>query len=171
VVNSGNDAAGSTFDAIADELSRMDAPLEFIRVHHESDHTFPNVIPNPLLLENHAAIGDVVKRERADFGVAFDGDFDCRFFFDASGEFMPGEYVVGLLASIFLDKEAGAKIVHDPRVVWNTQDIVSEKSGVAVQSKMGTLLSSKRCGHMKRSTVVRCQRTIIFAILHTAIAG
>ena len=72
-----------------------------------------------------------MKREGADFGVAFDR---C-FFFDASGEFVPGEYVVGLLASIFLNKEAGAKIVHDPRVVWNTQEIVSDKSGVAVQSK------------------------------------
>ena len=137
VVNSGNGAAGPTFDAIADELSSLGAPLEFIRVHHEPDHTFPNGIPNPLLPENHAATGDAVKREGADFGVAFDGDFDRCFFFDASGEFVPGEYVVGLLASIFLDKEVGAKIVHDPRVVWNTQDIVSEKSGIAVQSKTG----------------------------------
>jgi len=137
VVNSGNGAAGPTFDAIADELSRMGAPLEFMRVHHEPDHTFPNGIPNPLLPENHAVTGDAVKREQADFGVAFDGDFDRCFFFDAAGEFVPGEYVVSLLASIFLDKEAGAKIVHDPRVVWNTQDIVSEKSGVAVQSKTG----------------------------------
>ena len=137
VVNSGNGAAGPTFDAIADELSCIGAPLEFIRVHHEPDHTFPNGIPNPLLPENHAATGDVVKLEAADFGVAFDGDFDRCFFFDASGEFVPGEYVVGLLASIFLDKEAGAKIVHDPRVIWNTQDIVSDKSGVAVQSKTG----------------------------------
>ena len=137
VVNSGNGAAGPTFDAIADELSRIGAPLEFIRVHHEPDHTFPHGIPNPLLPANHAATGEVVKREQADFGVAFDGDFDRCFFFDSSGEFVPGEYVVGLLASIFLDKEAGAKIVHDPRVVWNTQDIVSDRSGVAVQSKTG----------------------------------
>ena len=137
VINSGNGAAGPTFDAIADELARLDAPIEFIRVHHDPDHTFPHGIPNPLLPENHAATGDVVKREGADFGVAFDGDFDRCFFFDAAGEFVPGEYVVGLLASIFLDKEAGAKIVHDPRVVWNTQDIVTEKSGVVVQSKTG----------------------------------
>ena len=137
VVNSGNGAAGPTFDAIADELSWIGAPLEFIRVHHEPDHTFPNGIPNPLLTKNHAATGDVVKLEAADFGVAFDGDLDRCFFFDAAGEFVPGEYVVGLLASIFLDKGAGTKIVHDPRVVWNTQDIVSEKSGVAVQSKTG----------------------------------
>ena len=137
VVNSGNGAAGPTFDAIADELGRIGSPLEFIRVHHQPDHTFPNGIPNPLLPENHSATGNVVKHERADFGIAFDGDFDRCFFFDASGEFVPGEYVVGLLASIFLDKEAGAKIVHDPRVIWNTQDIVSEKFGVAVQSKTG----------------------------------
>ena len=137
VVNSGNGAAGPTFDAIADELGRVGSPLKFIRVHHEPDHTFPNGIPNPLLMENHAATGDVVKREDADFGVAFDGDFDRCFFFDSFGEFVPGEYVVGLLASIFLDKEVGATIVHDPRVVWNTQDIILEKSGVAVQSKTG----------------------------------
>ena len=137
VVNSGNGAAGPTFDAIADELAKMGSPLEFIRVHHEPDHTFPNGIPNPLLAENQAATGDVITREGADFGVAFDGDFDRCFFFDALGEFVPSEYVVGHLASIFLDKEPGSKIVHDPRVIWNTQDIVSQKSGFVVQSKTG----------------------------------
>ena len=106
-------------------------------MHHTADATFPNGIPNPLLLENHAATADVVKAEKADFGVAFDGDFDRCFFFDETGQFVPGEYVVGLLASIFLEKEAGAKIVHDPRVVWNTQDIVAQKGGIAVQSKTG----------------------------------
>ena len=137
VVNSGNGAAGPSFDAIAAELSRRGAPVEFIRVHHAPDHTFPNGIPNPLLPENHAATADVVVREGADIGVAFDGDFDRCFFFNGRGQFVPGEYVVGLLASIFLDREAGAKIVHDPRVVWNTQDIVAEKGGIAVQSKTG----------------------------------
>ena len=136
-VNSGNGAAGPTFDAIADRLSFLDAPLEFIRVHHVPDATFPNGIPNPLLPENHAATADVVKAEGADLGVAFDGDFDRCFFFDETGQFVPGEYVVGLLASIFLEKEAGAKIVHDPRVIWNTQDIVAQKGGIAVQSKTG----------------------------------
>ena len=137
VVNSGNGAAGPSFDAIASELGRRGAPVEFIRVHHTPDHTFPNGIPNPLLPENHAATADVVVREGADLGVAFDGDFDRCFFFDGHGQFVPGEYVVGLLASVFLDREAGAKIAHDPRVVWNTQDIVAEKGGIAVQSKTG----------------------------------
>jgi phosphomannomutase len=118
-------------------LAAQGAPLDVIRVHHDPDSTFPNGIPNPLLPENHAATADVVLREGADMGVAFDGDFDRCFFFDGAGRFVPGEYVVGLLASIFLEKEAGAKIVHDPRVIWNTQDIVAHKGGVAIQSKTG----------------------------------
>jgi phosphomannomutase len=137
VVNSGNGAAGPTFDAVAARLLELDAPLEFIRVHHTPDATFPNGIPNPLLPENHSATADVVRAEAADFGVAFDGDFDRCFFFDGTGQFVPGEYVVGLLASIFLEKETGAKIVHDPRVIWNTQDSVEQKGGTAVQSKTG----------------------------------
>ena len=137
VVNSGNGAAGPTFDAVALRLLELGAPLEFIRVHHTPDATFPNGIPNPLLPKNHPATADVVKAENADFGVAFDGDFDRCFFFDETGQFVPGEYVVGLLASIFLEKEVGAKIVHDPRVIWNTQDIVAQKAGIAVQSKTG----------------------------------
>ena len=79
----------------------------------------------------------MVKAESADFGVEFDGDFDRCFFFDEAGQFVPGEYIVGLLASVFLEKEVGAKIVHDPRVIWNTQEIVAQRGGVAVQSKMG----------------------------------
>jgi phosphomannomutase len=137
VINSGNGAAGPTLDAIIDRLAAQGAPIDVIRVHHDPDSTFPNGIPNPLLPENHAATADVVLREGADIGVAFDGDFDRCFFFDGSGRFVPGEYVVGLLAAIFLDKEAGGKVVHDPRVIWNTQDIVAQKGGIAVESKTG----------------------------------
>ena len=137
VINSGNGAAGPTVDAIIDRLAAQGAPIEVIRVHHDPDSTFPNGIPNPLLPENHAATADVVLREGADMGVAFDGDFDRCFFFDGAGRFVPGEYVVGLLATIFLEKETGAKIIHDPRLIWNTQDIVTQKGGIAVQSKTG----------------------------------
>ena len=137
VINSGNGAAGPTVDAITRQLAARGAPIEVIRVHHDPDSTFPNGIPNPLLPENHAVTADVVLRKGADMGVAFDGDFDRCFFFDGAGRFVPGEYVVGLLASIFLDKEAGGKIVHDPRVIWNTQDIVAAKGGLAIQSKTG----------------------------------
>ena len=137
VVNSGNGAAGPTFDAIASRLAAMGAPLEFVRVHHSPDPTFPNGIPNPLLPENHAATSDVVKKAGADFGVAFDGDFDRCFLFDGDGQFVPGEYVVGLLAEAFLAKEPGGKVVHDPRVIWNTLDVVARAGGTAIQSKTG----------------------------------
>ena len=141
----------SDLDALAERLSVLAAPLEFIRVHHTPDATFPNGIPNPLLPENHSATADVVKAKAADFGIAFDGDFDRCFFFDEAGQFVPGEYVVGLLASIFLEKEVGAKIVHDPRVIWNTQDIVVQKAGVAVQSKTG---------HAFIKQVMRCHEAV-----------
>ncbi|MDC3067722.1 phosphomannomutase [Paracoccaceae bacterium] len=137
VVNSGNGAAGPTFDTIAKRLSEKKAPLEFFRMHHTPDHTFPNGIPNPLLPENQPATVNKIKEVGADFGIAFDGDFDRCFFFDENGRFVPGEYMVGLLASVFLEKERGAKIVHDPRVIWNTKDVIFSKGGIAVQSKTG----------------------------------
>ena len=137
VINSGNGAAGPTFDAIEKQLNNNNPQLEFVRVDHAPDSAFPNGIPNPLLPENHHKTADIVKDVGADFGVAFDGDFDRCFFFDETGEFIPGEYLVGLFASIFLAKEPGSTIVHDPRVIWNTQDIVSQKGGKAEQSKTG----------------------------------
>ena len=137
VINSGNGAAGPTFDAIEKKLNTNYPKIEFVRVDHIPDSTFPNGIPNPLLPENHHKTADIVKNVGADFGVAFDGDFDRCFFFDETGKFVPGEYLVGLLATIFLEKEQGATIVHDPRVIWNTQDIVSQKGGKAEQSKTG----------------------------------
>jgi len=108
-----------------------------VRVHHTPDPTFPNGIPNPLLPENQSVTSDVVKEVGADFGVAFDGDFDRCFLFDGDGQFVPGEYVVGLLAEAFLAKEPGSKVVHDPRVIWNTLDVVSRSGGTAIQSKTG----------------------------------
>ena len=88
VINSGNGAAGPTADAIITSLKEKGAPIEFIRVNHNPDNKFPNGIPNPLLLENHAATADVVIRENADLGVAFDGDFDRCFLFDDTGSFI-----------------------------------------------------------------------------------
>ena len=117
LVNSGNGTAGPTFDAIATALAERGAPLRFVRMHHAPDGSFPNGIPNPLLAENQPATAAAVRAAGADLGVAWDGDFDRCFFFDAEGGFMAGEYVVGLLAQIFLLKSPGAGIVHDPRVV------------------------------------------------------
>jgi phosphomannomutase len=137
VVNAGNGAAGPTFDAIAAEVAVRGAPLTFERLHHVPDGSFPNGIPNPHLPENRPVTAKAVIAAGADLGVAWDGDFDRCFLFDHEGHFVPGEYVVGLLAAAFLAKEPGATIVHDPRVVWNTQDIVARAGGHAVVSRTG----------------------------------
>ena len=149
VVNSGNGAAGPTFDAIAEQLIEKNVPIEFIRVNHIPDSSFPNGIPNPIISENHPAPADIVKLEKADCGIAFDGDFDRCFFFDEFGRFNPGEYIVGVFASIFLEKEKGAKIVHDPRVIWNTQDIVSQNLGYSILSKTGHAFIKKTMRKVK----------------------
>ena len=137
VVNAGNGAAGPTFDAIAAALADRGAPLDFVRLHHHPDGSFPNGIPNPLLPENQPVTADAVRANGADLGIAWDGDFDRCFFFDETGAFVAGEYIVGLLAAVFLAREPGARIVHDPRVVWNTRDVVGALGGQAVQSRTG----------------------------------
>ncbi len=137
LVNAGNGTAGPAFDAIAERLDAIDAPFAFVRVNHDPDSKFPNGIPNPLLPENQPQTADAVVAHGADMGVAWDGDFDRCFFFDEKGAFIDGEYVVALLARAFLDKEPGARIVHDPRVMWNTVDVVTAGGGQPVVSRTG----------------------------------
>lgn len=139
VVNAGNGGAGAVIDRIEKYL-----PFEFIKVHHQPDGNFPNGVPNPLLEENRAATADKVKAEKADMGIAWDGDFDRCFFFDERGEFIEGYYLVGLLAQAFLRAQPGGKVVHDPRLTWNTEDIVSSLGGQAVQSKTGHAFIKER---------------------------
>ncbi|PZO66526.1 MAG: phosphomannomutase [Paracoccus denitrificans] len=137
VVNAGNGAAGPTFDALAKQMAARGATCQFIRINHAPDPTFPNGIPNPLLPENQPATADAVRAHHADLGIAWDGDFDRCFFFDETGAFIDGEYIVGLLAEAFLMVEPGARIVHDPRVIWNTRDIVTRHGGTPIQSRTG----------------------------------
>lgn len=132
VVNAGNGGAGAIVDLLAPHL-----PFEFIRICHEPDGSFPNGIPNPLLPENRAATADAVREHGADFGIAWDGDFDRCFFFDHTGRFIEGYYLVGLLAKAILARNPGGKVVHDPRLVWNTVDMVEQAGGVPVQCKSG----------------------------------
>jgi phosphomannomutase / phosphoglucomutase len=139
VTNAGNGGAGLIIDELAAHL-----PLDFIRVQHEPDGHFPNGIPNPLLPENRSATADAVRAHGADFGIAWDGDFDRCFFFDASGRFIEGYYLVGLLAKSLLAKHPGEKIIHDPRLTWNTIDMVREAGGVPVQSKTGHAFIKER---------------------------
>ncbi len=137
VVNAGNGAAGHVIDAIEEKFKSLNVPVEFIKIHHEADGTFPNGIPNPLLFENRDSTRDAVIEHHADMGIAWDGDFDRCFLFDEKGQFIEGYYIVGLLAQAFLIKQSGEKIVHDPRLVWNTLDIVEKYQGETVQSKSG----------------------------------
>ncbi|MDT1850786.1 phosphomannomutase CpsG [Acinetobacter baumannii] len=137
VVNAGNGAAGHVIDAIEEKFKALNVPVEFIKIHYEADGTFPNGIPNPILIENRDSTRNAVLEHKADMGIAWDGDFDRCFLFDEKGQFIEGYYIVGLLAQAFLIKQSGEKIVHDPRLVWNTFDIVDEYKGVAVQSKSG----------------------------------
>ena len=144
LVNAGNGVAGPTFDAIAEGLAAAGAPLDFVRLHHTPDSSFPNGIPNPLLPENQPVTSAAVRAAGADFGVAWDGDFDRCFLFDETGRFIDGEYIVGLLAAAALPKEPGARIVHDPRVMWNTLDVVAKGGGEAVVSRTGHALIKAR---------------------------
>ncbi len=137
VVNSGNGAAGHVIDAIEARFNQLNVPVEFIKVHHQPDGNFPNGIPNPLLPECREDTAQAVRQHKANMGIAFDGDFDRCFLFDENGGFIEGYYIVGLLAAAFLEKEAGAKIIHDPRLSWNTIDVVSASGGVPVMSKTG----------------------------------
>jgi phosphomannomutase len=132
VVNAGNGGAGLTVDALEPHL-----PFEFIKLHHEPDGTFPHGVPNPMLEENREATRRAVLESGADVGLAWDGDYDRCFFFDEEGTFIEGYYLVGLLAEVFLKREPGARIVHDPRLTWNTIDVVSAAGGVPVLSKSG----------------------------------
>jgi len=132
VVNAGNGGAGLIVDALERHL-----PFEFVKVNHEPDGNFPNGVPNPMLEENRAATSDRVRTVRADVGLAWDGDYDRCFFFDENGRFIDGYYLVGLLAETFLKREPGARIVHDPRLTWNTLDIVRRNGGTPVLCKSG----------------------------------
>jgi phosphomannomutase len=132
VVNAGNGGAGLMVDQLQPRL-----PFEFVKLNNNPDGTFPNGVPNPMLEENRAPTADLVRRSRADVGIAWDGDYDRCFFFDETGQFIEGYYLVGLLAEVFLRKEPGARIVHDPRLTWNTVDIVTQYGGTPVLCKSG----------------------------------
>jgi phosphomannomutase len=139
VINAGNGGAGMVADALAEHL-----PFEFIRVHHQADGHFPNGVPNPLLEENRAPSIEAIKVHQADIGIAWDGDFDRCFFFDETGYFIEGYYIVGLLAQSFLERNPGAAIIHDPRLTWNTQAVCEEFGGRAIQCKTGHAFIKER---------------------------
>jgi len=139
VVNAGNGGAGLIVDRLEPHL-----PFRFIKVQHEPDGHFPNGIPNPMLEENRAPTIAAIRASGADFGIAWDGDFDRCFLFDEHGGFIEGYYIVGLLASVLLRGETGGKVVHDPRLTWNTIEVVAAHGGSAVLSKSGHAFIKQR---------------------------
>lgn len=139
VCNAGNGGAGTVIDELEKEL-----PIKFVKLHHEPDGNFPHGVPNPLLEENRQATIDAIVAEQADLGIAWDGDFDRCFFFDETGRFIEGYYLVGLLAQAFLEVVPGSKIIHDPRLVWNTVAIAEAFAGIAVQCKTGHAFIKER---------------------------
>ena len=147
VLNAGNGAAGPVLDAIEARFQSLGVPVELIKIHNTPDGTFPNGIPNPLLPECRADTRNAVIEHGADMGIAFDGDFDRCFLFDENGRFIEGYYIVGLLAEAFLEKNPGSKIIHDPRLSWNTVDVVTAAGGKPVMSKTGHAFIKERMRH------------------------
>jgi phosphomannomutase len=144
VVNAGNGAAGPALDAIEAALKAKGAQIEFVKINHVPDATFPNGIPNPLLHDQQPVTGNAVKSNEADLGIAWDGDFDRCFLWDEDANFIEGYYIVGLLAEAFLAQKPGSKIVYDPRLTWNTVEIVEASGGEPVQSVSGHAFIKER---------------------------
>ncbi len=132
VVNAGNGCAGPVVDLLAPHL-----PFKFIRLNHDPDGTFPNGVPNPLLPEKREATAQAVRANKADLGIAWDGDFDRCFLYDEQGRFIEGYYIVGLLAVSMLQQAPGATILHDPRLTWNTIEMVKAAGGVPAMTRTG----------------------------------
>ncbi len=139
VVNSGNGCAGAVIDLLEEHL-----PFTFVKAFHDPDGTFPHGVPNPLLPEKREETGRLVREHGADLGIAWDGDFDRCFFWDADGNFIEGYYIVGLLALELLAQEPGGKILHDPRLVWNTQELVQAAGGIPVMTRTGHAFIKER---------------------------
>jgi len=139
VVNSGNGCAGAVIDLLEPHL-----PFTFIKAFHEPDGTFPHGVPNPLLPEKREETGRLVREHGADLGIAWDGDFDRCFFWDAQGNFIEGYYIVGLLALELLTQEPNGKILHDPRLIWNTRELVQGAGGIPVMTRTGHAFIKER---------------------------
>lgn len=139
VVNSGNGCAGAIVDLLERHL-----PFTFIRLNHEPDGSFPRGVPNPLLPQNRAETAAAVRHHGADLGIAWDGDFDRCFFWDERGEFIEGYYIVGLLAQEMLRQEPGGTILYDPRLTWNTEELVARAGGRPVMTRTGHAFIKER---------------------------
>jgi phosphomannomutase len=132
VIDAANGMAGAMLPPLLDRL-----PIDAVRCFFEPDGSFPNHEPNPLLPENREFIMSKVLEEKADLGIAFDGDADRCFFVDDTGEFVPGDFVTALLAEAMLEKEPGAKIIYDVRASWAVPDTIERAGGIPLVNRVG----------------------------------
>lgn len=132
LVNPGNGGAGLVMQRLRDRL-----PCQFIDMDFEPDGAFPNGVPNPFLPENQSRTASRVRAEQAELGIAWDGDFDRCFLFDENGEFVKGYYLVGLIAAELLSQNPGEGVVYDPRLTWNTIEVVEAAGGKIIKSRTG----------------------------------
>ena len=133
VVDAANGMGGCMLEPVLERLPQLDT----VRCYFEPDGTFPNHEPNPLLPENREFIIAKVKEDKADLGIAFDGDADRCFFVDETGEFIPGDFVTALFAESFLAKEPGAKIIYDVRASRAVPDTIERAGGIALMNRVG----------------------------------
>ena len=133
VVDAANGMGGRMLEPALERLPQIDA----VRCYFEPDGSFPNHEPNPLLPENREFIVAKVKEEKANLGIAFDGDADRCFFVDEMGEFVPGDFVTALFAETFLAKEPGAKIIYDVRASWAVPHTIEQAGGTALMNRVG----------------------------------
>ncbi len=132
VIDAANGMAGRILPPVLERL-----PVETVRCFFEPDGSFPNHEPNPLLPQNREFIVSKTLQERADFGVAFDGDADRCFFVDDAGEFVPGDFATALFAQLILEREPGAKIIYDVRASWAVPETIERAGGIPLVSRVG----------------------------------
>jgi len=139
VIDAANGMAGVMLPPVLERL-----PIEAVHCYFEPDGTFPNHEPNPLLPENREFIVGKTLEERADLGVAFDGDADRCFFVDDTGEFVPGDFATALLAESILEQEPGAKVIYDVRASWAVPETIERAGGVPLVSRVGHAFIKQR---------------------------
>jgi phosphomannomutase len=139
VLDAGNGIAGMIAPRLFERL-----PCKLTTLCFEVDGTFPNHEANPLIEENRQDIVERVMRDKADIGIAWDGDADRCFFIDGSGEFIAGDFVTALLAEAFLLKHPGATVVYDVRASYAVKDVVAKYGGTALMNRVGHAFFKRR---------------------------
>jgi phosphomannomutase len=140
VIDAANGMAGAMLPPVLDRLPIVDV----VRCYFEPDGSFPNHEPNPLLPENREFIIRKTLEEKADFGVAFDGDADRCFFVDDAGEFVPGDFTTALFAETILAKEPGGKVIYDVRASWAVPEAIQKAGGEALVNRVGHAFIKQR---------------------------